>query len=172
MRKFYLILVLMLISLVFSLAVFADTIIAKEEEVKKEVVKIIEKEIPKEAEETEKVAAAEEEVMEEITGLIIEQTMTRIGYDFYENFFILWKAPKGIKDYNIFISEKASSEWGSLVQIKVDSNVVWDRALKPRGEEIEEAAKEATVATKEFLDNYEEYKKQLGGEDMKGDGIF
>jgi len=120
---------------------------------------------------TKEEMAAEEELMEEITGLIIEETMTKIGYEFYENFFILWEAPEGIKDYNIFINEKASPLWGSWVQIKVDTAMVWSKVLKPRSEEIEKAAKEAVEVTKEFLFRYEEYKKELEGPDMEGSGI-
>ena len=109
--------------------------------------------------------------MEEITGLIIEETMTKIGYEFYENFFIHWEAPKEIKDYNIFIDERASPLWGSWIQIKVDTAMVWSTVLKPRSEEIEEAAKQAVEVTKEFLSRYEEYKRELEGPDMVGSGI-
>ncbi|MBZ9577841.1 hypothetical protein KJA13_02275 [Patescibacteria group bacterium] len=120
---------------------------------------------------TKREIAAEEELMEEITGLIIEQTMTKIGYEFYENFFIRWEAPKGIKGYNIFIDERASPLWGSWIQIKVDTTMVWSKVLKPRSEEIEEAAKQAVEVTKGFLSRYEEYKRELEGPDMVGSGI-
>jgi len=119
----------------------------------------------------EKTSAAEEELMEEITGLIIEETMTKIGYEFYENFFILWEAPEGIKDYNIFIDERASPLWGSWIQVKIDTTIVWSKILKPRSEEIEEAAEKAVEVTKEFLSRYEEYKKELEGPDIVGNGI-
>lgn len=120
---------------------------------------------------TKEEIAAEEELMEEITGLIIEQTMSRIGYEFHEFFFIRWEAPKGIKDYNIFIDERASPLWGSWIQVKIDTNVVWSKVLKPRSEEIEEAAKKAVKVTKEFLEHYEEFKRELEGPDMMGSGI-
>ena len=131
---------------------------------------------PEKTEEVEKIAtkeeiAVEEELMEEITGLIIEETMTRIGYEFYENFFILWEAPEGIKDYNIFIDERASPLWGSWIQVKIDTTIVWSKILKPRSEEIEEAAEKAVEVTKEFLSRYEEYKKELEGPDIVGNGI-
>lgn len=116
------------------------------------------------------IAAAEEELMKEITGLIIEQTMTKIGYEFYENFFILWEAPEGIKDYNIFINERAGF-WGSWVRVDIDTNVAWQKVLRPRSEEIEEAAKEAVEATKEYLSRYEEIKRELEGPDMASSGI-
>jgi len=109
--------------------------------------------------------------MLEISGLIIEQTMTKIGYDFYEYFFLLWEAPEGIsvRDYNIFINERASPMWGSWVRVGVDETTVWSRVLRPRSEEIEDAAKQAIAATRQYLSNYEQY--QFKTKDMVGTGI-
>jgi curli production assembly/transport component CsgE len=119
-----------------------------------------------------KMAMAEEELMIGITGLIIEETMTKIGYDFYEYFYLLWEAPGeiSIKDYNIYISERASPMWGSWVQVRVDERIVWNSVLRPRSTEIEDAAKEAITATKEYLVNYEQY--QFKTNDMFGTGIY
>ncbi len=138
-------------------------------EILKELVAIIEAAKAKAA--TKEEMAAEDEVIMEITGLIFEETMTKIGYDFYEYFFLLWEAPQGIgvKDYNILISEKASPLWGSWVQVAVDETAVWSRVLRPRSEEIEDAAKEAIAATQQYLYNYEQY--QFQSEDMLGTGI-
>ena len=112
----------------------------------------------------------EEELMEEISGLIIEETMTKIGYEFYEYFFLLWEAPEvGVKDYNIFINERASPLWGSWVRVNVDGTTVWNRVLRPRSEEIEDAVKQAIEATKQYFYNYEQYQFQT--EDMVGTGI-
>ena len=119
---------------------------------------------------TKEEIAAEEELMLEITGLIIEETMTRIGYEFYEYFFLFWEAPEvEVKDYNILISEMASPMWGSWVKVNVDETTVWSKMLKPRSEEIEDAVKIAIEATKQYLYNYEQYQFQT--EDMVGTGI-
>lgn len=119
---------------------------------------------------TKEEIAAEEELMLEITGLIIEETMTRIGYEFYEYFFLFWEAPEvEVKDYNILISEKASPIWGSWVKVNVDDTTVWSKVLRPRSEEIEDAVKQAIEATKQYLYNYKQYQFQT--EDMVGTGI-
>jgi curli production assembly/transport component CsgE len=120
--------------------------------------------------EESKTAKAEKQLIEEITGLIIEQTMTKIGYDFYEYFFLFWKpAEVNIKDYNILIIERASSQWGSWVEVEVNGTVIWNRVLRPRSEEIEDAAKQAIEATKEYLNNYD--KHQFQTEDVGDSGI-
>lgn len=120
---------------------------------------------------TQEEIAAEEWLMDEITGLVIERTMTKIGYDFYEYFFLLWEAPRatGIQDYNITINERASPLWGSWVWVDVNGTTIWNMVLRPRSAEIEEAAKEAIETTKQYLMNYEQY--QFQSEDLVGTGI-
>ena len=115
--------------------------------------------------------AAEEWLMDEITGLIVEQTMTKIGYEFYEYFFMYWETPRttGIQDYNIFINERASALWGSWVWIEVNDTTVWNNILQPRSVEVEEAAHEAVEVTKDYLVNYDQY--QFQSEDLVGTGI-
>lgn len=119
---------------------------------------------------TKEEIAAEEQLMAEITGLIIEETMTKIGYEFYEYFFLLWKPPQlGRRHYNILISERASPLWGSWIKVNIDENTVWSRVLRPRSEEIEEAVKEAIEATKNYLQNYQ--RRQFKSPDLVGTGI-
>lgn len=110
--------------------------------------------------------------IEEITGLIIEKTMTKIGYEFYENFFSLWEAPKGITGYNIYINEKASPMWGSLVYVNVNNTLVWNKMLRPRSEDIEKAVKNSIGVVRKYLNQYEEIRRQLEKGDMIGDGIY
>ena len=49
----------------------------------------------------------------EVDGLIIDQTQTRIGQEFYQSFVTFWEAPSGIEDYNIVVTEMANPTWGS-----------------------------------------------------------
>jgi len=99
--------------------------------------------------------------------------MTKIGYDFYEIFFSLWEAPKGITGYNIYINEKASPMWGSLVYINVDDTLVWNMMLKPRSNDIEEAVKNSIGLVINYLYQYEEIKRLMEeGGDMVGNGIW
>lgn len=112
----------------------------------------------------------------EIDGLIIDRTQTKIGLELYQNFVTFWEAPEGIKDYNILIAEMASPAWGSLVWIEVGDLVgketVYQGILKPRPEEIEEAAKKGCEIVKEYLYRLEEYGKEATGRDMAGNGVY
>jgi curli production assembly/transport component CsgE len=108
----------------------------------------------------------------EIDGLIIDRTKTKLGRDFYQLFYSKWEAPYGIKGYDILISEKPMPGRGSLVQIEVKGTLIFNRRLTPRYAEIEKSAELAIQVTLNYLYNYENYQRQLSGEDMKGSGIY
>jgi len=112
----------------------------------------------------------------EIDGLIIDQTQTRIGQEFYQNFVTFWEAPPGIEDYNILITEMANPTWGSWIWIEVgglvSKEIVYRETLKPRLEEIEETAKKGVEVVREYLYRLIEYGKEVAEKDMKGTGIY
>lgn len=111
--------------------------------------------------------------IEEISGLIIEKTMTKIGYEFYEQFFSRWEAPEGISDYNIYINERASPIWGSLIYVNINDTLVLNMMLRPRSNDIEEAAVNSIGVVLNYLYQYEEIQKQQAeGGDMAGNGIY
>lgn len=108
----------------------------------------------------------------EIDGLIIDRTKSKLGRDFYQLFYSKWEAPYGIKGYDIIISEKPVPGRGSLIQIKVRGTLIYNQRLTPRYADIEKAADLGIQITLNFLYNYENYQRQLSGEDMKGSGIY
>ena len=123
------------------------------------------------------IASAQQQREVEVDGLIVDQTQTRIGQEFYWNFVNVWEAPIGIKDhYNIFIIERASPAWGSWIWIEVggfvSKEIVYREMLKPRVEEIEKTAKKGVEVVKEHLYHLKEYGKELGERDMAGTGIY
>ncbi|GAB2631185.1 CsgE family curli-type amyloid fiber assembly protein [Belliella aquatica] len=108
----------------------------------------------------------------EIDGLIIDQTKTKSGREFYEYFFNSWDAPKEAKDFTIFIEEKPFRLNTTLVEISINETLIFQSLLQPRGDFIENLALESIGTTQMYLANYEELLKQLGGGDMVGTGIF
>jgi curli production assembly/transport component CsgE len=44
----------------------------------------------------------------ELDGLIFDQTRTRIGRDFYEDFFTKWAQPDSVSNYSILLEEQPS----------------------------------------------------------------
>ncbi len=108
----------------------------------------------------------------EIDGLIIDRTKSKLGHDFYQLFYSNWEAPYGIKGYDIVISEKPLPGRGSLVQLKVRGTLIFNQRLTPRYADIKKMANIAIQVTLNYLYNYENYQRQLSGEDMKGSGIY
>ncbi len=108
----------------------------------------------------------------DIPSLIIDETMTKIGKDFFDLFFANWQEPFGIQEYQITISEKALPRLGTLITVKVNDLQAFRRFLKPRYEEIETAAITAVQMVQQVLLNYEKIQKDLAGEDLKGTGIY
>ena len=108
----------------------------------------------------------------EIDGLIIDETKTKIGRDFYDLFYSLWEAPQGVKGYTIYVDERAHPQFGSWVSVTVDETVVYENVLRPRYDMIEEASEMGIYATLQYLYTRNQDQRQLLGEDMSGTGIY
>lgn len=108
----------------------------------------------------------------EIEGLLIDQTRSRIGHDFYQDFVSFWEAPPGAKYYNLVISEQNEPRYGSWVSIEINDNLVYRALLRPGPEDIAATAQEAIAVVREYLLRWEEYERSLEGEDMRGKGIY
>ena len=107
-----------------------------------------------------------------IEGLIVDETFSKIGHDFYDLFYAGWERPKNIKDFTITISEKPLPQLGTQITILINDNPIFQRFIQPRYEIIEEMAHEGLEIAYSYLENYNQIQKELQGEDMQGTGIF
>jgi curli production assembly/transport component CsgE len=114
----------------------------------------------------------ESDIEIEIDGLLVDDTKTKIGRDFYDLFYANWEAPKGAKNYTITIQEKPFRLTSTLAVVLINDNVVYQSILQPRQDIVESLSEEALAYTYNYLQNYEEIMKQLNGEDQAGSGIF
>jgi curli production assembly/transport component CsgE len=108
----------------------------------------------------------------EIDGLIIDETKTKIGRDFYDLFYSLWEAPNDIKNYTIYIYERAHPRFGSWIWITVNETMVYQNVLRPRYDVIEDASRIGINATQQFLYRRSQDQRQLLGQDMSGTGVY
>ena len=108
----------------------------------------------------------------EIDGLILDDTRTKIGRDFYELFYSKWSPPPGSSDFLITIRELPSRGIGARVSIEVNENVVLHRFLQPRGDIVEEQANISIRFVKSYLKQNENLKKSIDSEDVAGTGIY
>ncbi len=106
----------------------------------------------------------------EIDGLIMDQTKTKMGHDFANNFTLSWES--AATGYNIVIEEQADFQTGSWISIEVNGNLVFKAALRPNPDAIEDLVKEAVESLNDYLFNLSKVSKALEEEkDMKGSGI-
>lgn len=108
----------------------------------------------------------------EIDGLLVNDTKTKTGRDFYDLFYSGWEAPINAKNYSITISEKPFRLTSTMIVVSINDNVVYQGILQPREDLIEALSEEAISITHDYLLNYEEITKQLNGDDLAGSGIY
>ncbi|WP_209319642.1 CsgE family curli-type amyloid fiber assembly protein [Ancylomarina longa] len=108
----------------------------------------------------------------EIDGLVVDQTITKVGRDFYDLFFSNWDAPKNSKNYTITIKEMVLPGLATQITVLVNDNEVFKQRVQPRYEILEQMSNYASQRTKRYLNNYEKMKAQLDGDDQQGTGIF
>ncbi len=109
----------------------------------------------------------------EINGLVVDETITKVGRDFYEVFYSKWEASTseaspGQLSYTIFIKELPQIGQGSLVSVYMDDTELFSQPVQPRYDVIEAVAEYAVA----LVSNYEQMSQQLGNEDQQGSGIF
>jgi len=105
-------------------------------------------------------------------GLIVDETQTKLGHDFYEIFYANWQPPEVSVAYTIVISEKPVPRSGTQVSITINDVNVFDNFLQPKYDAIEEVALYAVEYTGNYLSNFEAIQQDLQGNDMVGSGIF
>lgn len=108
----------------------------------------------------------------EIEGLIVDQTQTKIGHDFYDLFYSNWQPPDNFGNYTIVIEEKPLPQLGTQVTIRINDNKIFQQILQPRYDVIEAMAQYGVELSSNYLLNYESIQKQLAGDDLQGSGIF
>lgn len=108
----------------------------------------------------------------EIDGLLVDDTKTKTGKDFYDLFYASWEAPSGAKNYTITITEKPFRLSSTLIVVSINDTPVYQSVLQPRQDIVEGLSQDAISTTQSYLANYEEIMRQLNGDDMAGSGIF
>ena len=124
----------------------------------------------------EEVKSAETKVVEdadlEIDGLLIDETKTKSGRDFFDIFYMNWQAPQNARNYSIFVRENPYRLMTTQIEVKLNETTVFRSFLQPRADIIQQQAEYAVSQTLIYLANYEELMRQLEGEDRAGTGIF
>ncbi|TFH23454.1 MAG: hypothetical protein E4H10_12095 [Bacteroidia bacterium] len=108
----------------------------------------------------------------EIGEMIFDETITKVGRDFYELFFNSWSNPTQIKDFSISIQEKPMPGMGTQITVLIDDQEILKQFVRPNQEMIEMLAEYTVGLAGQYLLNYQEIQLQLQSDDQSGTGIF
>jgi curli production assembly/transport component CsgE len=78
----------------------------------------------------------------ELSGLIIDNTITRFGHDFHRYLSFQLQDASDL-EADLVVRERPSARWGSLVWVEYGQRTVYRRFLQPNVAEIEAIADEA-----------------------------
>ncbi|WP_447970657.1 CsgE family curli-type amyloid fiber assembly protein [Nitrospira sp. M1] len=101
-----------------------------------------------------------EEAFLGISGLIVDETRTVVGRNFYETFTAQWTNLSSTTQ-NIVISELADPRFGSIISVQIGEKVVFRRLLPPRLGDLEEAVDMAIVNVRQTLTDQERVQQEL-----------
>lgn len=87
----------------------------------------------------------------EFGGMVIDETQSKIGRDFYDAFYRYWAAPRGINNFVITITEQPLPTLGTMVFIEINDTPVFRNRLQPRYDYIQEVGKSAVVVCYRWL---------------------
>ena len=108
----------------------------------------------------------------EIGEMVFDETITKVGRDFYEEFFSTWSNPTQIKDFTITVKERPVPGIGTEITVLIDEFELLRQFIRPNQEQIELLAEYTVSLAGQYLINYQEIQAQLLSEDQSGTGIF
>jgi hypothetical protein len=86
-----------------------------------------------------------------ITGLVVDETRTTIGRDFYDTFYEAWTTPEGSVNYTVVVEEQPVPGRGTRVLVRLNDEIAFDTRLQPGYDRIREAALAAVGYTRRAL---------------------
>lgn len=108
----------------------------------------------------------------EIGEMVFDETITKVGRDFYDEFFAKWSNPTKIKDFSITIKERPMPGMGTQIRVFIDEHEILTQFIRPNLEQIEMLAEYTIGLASQYLVNYQEIQAQLQNDDQSGTGIF
>lgn len=99
----------------------------------------------------------------EFEGMVLDETRSKMGRDFYDLFYQNWEAPSGSKDFTIKITEQPLMGIGTVIAIMIDYEHVYSARLQPRYEYIEAVSQQAIAQCQYFIQQQAAVQQQLTG---------
>lgn len=97
----------------------------------------------------------------EISGLVVDQSITKPGRDFYDLFYSQWEAPTEVQDYTITIGEKPFRATSTLLTVRVNEADLLEFPLQPNYDLVQDAVQEAIAYVQDYLVQQQTLTRQL-----------
>ncbi|MEQ2352764.1 CsgE family curli-type amyloid fiber assembly protein [Pseudoalteromonas piscicida] len=110
--------------------------------------------------------SAQEDV--EIDGLVIDQSISRFGHQFYFQFSQLWRDVPNTSGINITVKETVLPRAGTRLEVLMNSRAVYATAMGRRGGSVDERVETAIFTIMDAMAR-EQY-QQNGSEDLAASG--
>jgi len=91
-----------------------------------------------------------------VGGLVINDTRTTIGSDFYDVFYSRWETPKGAGNVTVRVREQPRPNLGTRIVVEVEDQTIFRANLRPRMEQIERAAQGALARAHRYIKKHYE----------------
>jgi curli production assembly/transport component CsgE len=82
-------------------------------------------------------------------GVVVNQTVTMIGSEFYQLFTTLWNEKPNIESYVLLIRERPSARQGSQIRIDISHKIIFQSVLPINRSRVRELAEQAVETTYE-----------------------
>lgn len=86
----------------------------------------------------------------ELSGLVIDNTISRFGYEFHRQ-LSMGLQEVGDLTLNLVVRERPSARWGSLVWVEYGDQILFRRFLHPNISQIEDIAQPAVAQVREEI---------------------
>lgn len=97
----------------------------------------------------------------ESQGLVLDQTITKLGHDFYDRFYNTFEAPVDLLGYTILVAERPARGNSSLVVLTVNDMELLEMPLPTQADQMEEIVAGAVEAAQGFLRESQSVSRQL-----------
>ncbi|AGZ35364.1 curli production assembly/transport protein CsgE [Pseudomonas sp. SWI6] len=87
---------------------------------------------------------------DEMMGFIVDNTISHIGHNFYNDFTDRLRATSRL-DFNLVVRERPDARWGSLVTVEYEREVLYRRFLPPNTTQLKEEAVAAADLVKQQI---------------------
>lgn len=87
---------------------------------------------------------------DELRGFIIDNTISRIGHEFYRYFSDRLRDTSAL-DFNLVVRERPSARWGSLIWIEHENQTIYRSFLQPNTAELKPLAEQAADQIKDRI---------------------